>query len=234
VKAKILLADDDEEVLAALSAMLASEDYDVVVAKNGREAIEHFQEGRFDIALLDLNMPVKGGWEAFERLTGIHPLLQVIVITARPDQYPLAAAAGVAALMEKPLDLPLLLRTIDEIRLVQAGLLTACAGMAGLVLSHGLPGVVASACLAGLGLACVYPITISLLSREFGSASSRIGSLMFTLSNIGGGLLPWMVGVSSNHFGTLKTGLAVPLLGSALMYALYLREWRAATVAAAD
>jgi FHS family glucose/mannose:H+ symporter-like MFS transporter len=139
-----------------------------------------------------------------------------------------------AALMLGRWVAPLLLRMIDEIRLVQAGLVTACAGMAGLVLSHGLRGVVVSACLAGLGLACVYPITISLLSREFGSASSRIGSLMFTLSNIGGGLLPWMVGVSSNHFGTLKAGLAVPLLGSALMYALYLREWRAATVAAAD
>ena len=60
-------------------------------------------------------MPLKGGWEAFERLGTIHPLLQVIVITARPDQYPLAAAAGVAALMEKPLDLPLLIRTIDEL-----------------------------------------------------------------------------------------------------------------------
>jgi fucose permease len=134
-----------------------------------------------------------------------------------------------AALMLGRWVAPLLLRTIDEIRLVQAGLVTACAGMAGLVLSHGLRGVVVSACLAGLGLACVYPITISLLSREFGSASSRIGSLMFTLSNIGGGLLPWMVGVSSNHFGTLKTGLAVPLLGTALMYALYLGEWKAAT-----
>jgi hypothetical protein len=37
------------------------------------------------------------------------------VITARPDQYPLALAAGVAALMEKPLDLPLLIQTIDEL-----------------------------------------------------------------------------------------------------------------------
>jgi CheY-like chemotaxis protein len=117
MKAKILLADDDEEVLAALSAALASEGYEMIIAKNGREAIEHFREGRVDVALLDLNMPVKGGWETFERLTTIHLLLQVIVITARPDQYPLAAAAGVAALMEKPLDLPLLLRTIDELLL---------------------------------------------------------------------------------------------------------------------
>jgi CheY-like chemotaxis protein len=114
-KAKILLADDDDEVLAALSSVLSSESYEVIVAKNGREAIEHFREQHIDVALLDLNMPVKGGWEAFERLTTIHPLLQVIVITARPDQYPLAIAAGVAALMEKPLDLPLLLQTIDEL-----------------------------------------------------------------------------------------------------------------------
>jgi MFS transporter, FHS family, glucose/mannose:H+ symporter len=120
---------------------------------------------------------------------------------------------------------PMLLRLADEIRLVQIGLLVACAGMGGLVLSHGLRGVVVSACLAGMGLSYVYPITISLLSREFGAASARLGSVMFTLSNIGGGLMPWMVGVSSNHFGSLKAGLSVPLIGCAMMYALYLREW---------
>jgi DNA-binding NtrC family response regulator len=115
MKAKMLLTDDDEEVLAALSAAFASEGYDVVIAKNGRQAIDHFRERHFDIALLDINMPAKDGWAAFERLTAINPLLQVIVITAWPDQYPLAAAAGVAALMEKPLDLPRLLRTIDHL-----------------------------------------------------------------------------------------------------------------------
>jgi fucose permease len=125
---------------------------------------------------------------------------------------------------------PLLLRLSNEIRLVQVGLLVACAGMAGLVLANGLRGVVVSACLAGLGLSYVYPITISLLSRVFGAESSRVGSLMFFISNIGGGLLPWMVGVSSNHFNSLKAGLAVPLIGCAAMYGLYLREWKAGTV----
>jgi FHS family glucose/mannose:H+ symporter-like MFS transporter len=122
---------------------------------------------------------------------------------------------------------PLLLRVATEIRLVQIGLLIACAGMAGLVLSHGLRGVVASACVAGLGLSYVYPITISLLSREFGADSSRLGSIMFTLSNIGGGLLPWMVGVSSTRFGSLKAGLAVPLIGCGAIFGLYCREWSA-------
>ena len=118
---------------------------------------------------------------------------------------------------------PALLRITDEIRLVQTGLLLACAGMAGLISAHELPGVAASACAAGLGLSYVYPITISLVSREFDSP--RIGSLMFVLSNIGGGLLPWLVGVSSTRFGTLKAGFYVPLLGCTLMYALYLQNW---------
>ena len=112
---RILLADDDEEVLAALNDVLRSEGYEVITAKNGREAIEHFHEGRIDIALLDLNMPIKGGWETFEKLTTIHPLLPIIVITARPEQYSLAVAAGVGALMEKPLDLPLLLQAIKDL-----------------------------------------------------------------------------------------------------------------------
>lgn len=118
---------------------------------------------------------------------------------------------------------PLLLRTIDEVRLVQAGAVLACAGMAGLILSHELKGILVSACAAGLGLSSVYPITISLLSRQFQSA--RIGSMMFTLSNVGGGLLPWIVGVSSDQFGTIKAGLFVPLLGCMSMLALFFRDW---------
>ena len=134
-----------------------------------------------------------------------------------------------AALMLGRLLAPMLLRMIDEIRLVQAGLLAACAGTAGLLLSRGLPGVAASAGLTGLGLSVVYPITISVLSREFGAAASRAGSVMFTLANLGGGLMPWLVGVSSSRFGTLKAGLFVPLMGSVAMFVLYLRNWKPVT-----
>jgi fucose permease len=120
---------------------------------------------------------------------------------------------------------PVILQSVDEVRLVQVGLLLASAGTTGLMLSHGLTGVLISACGAGFGLSSVYPITIAMLSREFGSSASRVGSVMFTLSNVGGGLLPWIVGVWSNRFGSLKAGLLVPLIGSVLMAMLYLREW---------
>jgi fucose permease len=122
---------------------------------------------------------------------------------------------------------PLLLRRIDEVKLAQTGLLVACVGMAGLLLSHSLLKVVLSTLLAGLGLSSVYPITISLLSNAFGARASRVGSVMFTMANLGGSCLPWLVGVSSNQLGSLKAGLAVPLLGGVAMYGLFLRDWKA-------
>jgi len=115
---------------------------------------------------------------------------------------------------------PVLLRRISDVRIAQVGLLLACISSFCLLLSHGPVGVVLSACGAGLGLSSVYPITISLLSRQFESA--RVGSIMFTLSNVGGGLLPWAVGIASDRFGGVKAGLLMPLAGCAMMFLLFL------------
>ena len=132
-----------------------------------------------------------------------------------------------AALMLGRWIAPLMLRMFNEVRLAQGGLVLACGGMSVLVLSRTLPGVVTGAGLAGLGLSSVYPISISLLSGEFGPAASRAGSVMFTLSNLGGGAVPWLVGVSSSRFGSLKAGLALPVIGTVVMFVLYLRDWNA-------
>jgi fucose permease len=120
---------------------------------------------------------------------------------------------------------PSILKVANEVTLVRGGLIMACLGMAGLTISRDFMDVAVSASAAGLGLSSVYPITIALLAREFRSA--RLGSVMFVLSNIGGGLLPWIVGVSSTRFSTLRAGLIVPLAGCALMLALFLGKWTA-------
>jgi MFS transporter, FHS family, glucose/mannose:H+ symporter len=118
-----------------------------------------------------------------------------------------------------------LLRKIHDLPMAKSGLVLACAGMAGLMASHSLLGVAVSASIAGFGLSSVYPITISFLSREFGPNASRVGSVAFSVANIGGASMPWLVGVFSGHFGGLKVGLAVPLMGSAVMYLLYGADW---------
>ena len=116
MKKRILLVDDDFAVLAGLAGVLVSEGYHVIHAMAGDEAIEKVRnDNSFDLVLLDLNMPKKSGWDAFEQMHAIDPFLPVIVITARPGQYATAVAAGVGALIEKPLDLPFLLQKMEDL-----------------------------------------------------------------------------------------------------------------------
>ena len=69
-------------------AALISECYDVIQAFNGREAIRHFYTHP-DIAIVLIRSlhAGEGGWDTFERIAGINPLLPIIIITARSDQY---------------------------------------------------------------------------------------------------------------------------------------------------
>ena len=112
---KILLVDDELSILEALSKVLGAEDYEVVLAENGKDAVERIAAGPIDLLLLDLGMPVKDGRATLEWLARINPLLPIIIITGRSEQRKLAEKAGADALMEKPLDVPLLLRTIREL-----------------------------------------------------------------------------------------------------------------------
>jgi DNA-binding response OmpR family regulator len=109
---KLLLVDDDPAIRQILLRLLAEEGYQVLTASNGMEAIEMAEATKFDLVLLDLNMPVKNGWETFEELSSQNPLLPVILITARPNQFFPALASGVGALLEKPLDFVKLFETI--------------------------------------------------------------------------------------------------------------------------
>jgi DNA-binding response OmpR family regulator len=60
-------------------------------------------------------MPVKNGWDTFQQLTFEHPLIPIIIVTARPNQLFTALGAGAGALLEKPMDIPTLLRTIIKL-----------------------------------------------------------------------------------------------------------------------
>lgn len=125
-KQKILLVDDDPAIRQILVRLLADENFVVVTAANGAEALALAACAKFDLVLLDLNMPVKNGWETFEQLSSNDPLMPIILITARPNQFFPALASGVGALMEKPLDFAKLFQTIhhllkesDELRLAR-------------------------------------------------------------------------------------------------------------------
>jgi DNA-binding response OmpR family regulator len=112
---RILLVDDDPTVRDSLNDVLLAEGYVVIPAENGQQALDLANQSAVDLVLLDLNMPVKNGWDTFERLTSEHPLIPIIIITARPNQLFTALSAGAGALLEKPMDIPTLLRAMAEL-----------------------------------------------------------------------------------------------------------------------
>jgi two-component system KDP operon response regulator KdpE len=112
---KILIVDDDDMVRESLASVLASEGYEVCEAMSGMEAVSRAIENHPDLVLLDLNMPHCDGWNAFDQLDKVTPLVPVIVITARPNQYDTAVRLGVDAFMEKPLNIPILMRAVKRL-----------------------------------------------------------------------------------------------------------------------
>jgi DNA-binding response OmpR family regulator len=112
---RILLVDDDPTVRDSLNDVLVAEGYAVIPAENGQQAVDLANQLPVDLALLDLNMPIKNGWDTFERLTAEHPLLPIVIVTARPNQLFTALSAGAGALLEKPMDMPTLLRTMEQL-----------------------------------------------------------------------------------------------------------------------
>src|SRR5208282_3218080 len=114
---KVLIADDDASVRESLRKLLHGEGYQVVSVANGAEAVETFyrEQNQIDLLLVDLNMPLKNGWATVDRLIEVNPSLPILIVTGQPNQFEMAEAAGVSALVEKPIDVPALLQVIHKL-----------------------------------------------------------------------------------------------------------------------
>ena len=86
MKKKILVVDDEAQIVRLLSLRLQANDYTVVVAYDGYQCIQMAKEETPDLILLDIKMPMGGGIKAFEILRDntITEKIPVIFITAFP------------------------------------------------------------------------------------------------------------------------------------------------------
>ena len=81
IRKRVLAVDDDESIRHMLHRVL-SRSYEVVLAANGEQALAEIGRQRFDLALVDLRMPVMDGSELLERLEAEGIELPVILMTA--------------------------------------------------------------------------------------------------------------------------------------------------------
>lgn len=78
---RILLVDDEANVIKVFSDVLRNENYIVKGVENGPEAIKAIEKETFDLALVDLKMPRMDGIEVLENIKKIKPHLPVIIYT---------------------------------------------------------------------------------------------------------------------------------------------------------
>ncbi len=114
MKKTILLADHDESVRKNLARLLELEQYAVLTANCGSQAVSLLDQSP-DLALFDLDLSDDGDWPGLDTICDSSPSVPIILITARSHQYKRAMQLGADALMEKPFDLPLLLKTIRNL-----------------------------------------------------------------------------------------------------------------------
>jgi CheY-like chemotaxis protein len=115
---RLLVVDDDDDVRGALTIMLQMEGYEVVEARDGREALQLLRAapGAFGAILLDIFMPEMNGWSfrAEQLKDGALAAIPVLVITADSAAAEQAAKAGVVAAMTKPVEPERLMNILEQ------------------------------------------------------------------------------------------------------------------------
>ena len=96
---RVLVCDDDPLLVDLLEFRLAGRGYEVVIARDGSEALRRIEEGRPDAIVLDAMMPVMDGYEVLRRLRE-NPAsadIPVIMLTARRQERDIVGALELGA-----------------------------------------------------------------------------------------------------------------------------------------
>jgi CheY-like chemotaxis protein len=115
--ARVLVVDDNKDVLDLIKFLLVKEGHQVVEAADGVEALERIQNARPDVIVLDVMMPNMDGFTLNARLEGDEELrrIPVIVLTAKGAMREVFEMAGnVTFFVEKPFDPSFLREKIQE------------------------------------------------------------------------------------------------------------------------
>ena len=117
---RILIIDDDEQILAMLRQTLEREGYEVMEASDGNEGLRRYRENPTDLIITDLIMPEKEGIETIMELHRDFPDVKIIAISGGgrvdPGQYlSIAKSFGAQYTFTKPIERKKLLKAVREL-----------------------------------------------------------------------------------------------------------------------
>jgi two-component system, NtrC family, response regulator HydG len=118
VKGRILLVDDNEDFLDSTKDVLEEEDYQVLTATSGEEAIRQLEYHDFHVIVMDIKMPGMNGVDTLVLMKRLDPQVKVIMCTAYIVENLIRQALeqGAYAVLNKPFEMSLLIRTIENAR----------------------------------------------------------------------------------------------------------------------
>ncbi|MGD9608376.1 MAG: response regulator [Desulfovibrionaceae bacterium] len=112
---KVLLVDDEAELVSALAERLALRGLETAYATDGDTAVDMVRASAFDLAVLDVKMPGLSGLDLKKKLQRIRPGLRFIFVTGHGSEEDFrAGSAEAASYLVKPVALDELLRKINE------------------------------------------------------------------------------------------------------------------------
>ena len=121
---RILLADDEVEILRLYGDMLQGNGHEVVTAENGREVLDEVAGGDYDLLVLDLFMPQIDGFKALKELRARGSEVPVIVMTGHfPDDVVTKGIqdSGVSEVLRKPVMITTLMNAVNRVAAVSGG-----------------------------------------------------------------------------------------------------------------
>jgi CheY-like chemotaxis protein len=118
---RLLVIDDDELLRNTLGLMLGARGFLCTPAADALEAIEQAEAGRFDVALVDINMPGLDGFEVIKALARIKPRMCIVAMSGRQfdgdlDYAMIATGLGADAFLAKPFRPQQLLAALERRR----------------------------------------------------------------------------------------------------------------------
>ncbi len=114
---RILVVDDEPNVIRSLTRLLELEGFEAIGVTDGADAIQRYKRESFDLTLLDLNMPTVDGLEVLKTVKDYDPAAKVLIFTAygTKDNVVEALRLGASEFLEKPLNARLLIATVKEL-----------------------------------------------------------------------------------------------------------------------
>jgi len=116
---KVLIADDEQNIVISLEFLMKREGFEVVVANDGEEAIRRIRADQPDLVLLDVMMPKKSGFEVCQEVKSDPALggVRILMLTAKGRETDVAKglALGANAYMTKPFSTRELVQKVAEL-----------------------------------------------------------------------------------------------------------------------